>query len=56
MNPDGEILETGEASQVDPMWWEFPTTATANSNVRVIVRALDLPGRAAERSEEKSLG
>jgi hypothetical protein len=26
INENGEILEAGEASQVDPMWWEFPST------------------------------
>ncbi len=23
MNPEGEVLEVGEASQVDSMWWEY---------------------------------
>ena len=27
VNATGDILEAGEASQVDPIWWEFPSTA-----------------------------
>ena len=50
------VLEQGQAVEVGALWWEYTTTATASGNARVIVRALDLPGRAAERSEEKALG
>lgn len=27
VNGNGEVVEAGEASQIDPMWWEFPSTA-----------------------------
>ena len=23
VNPEGEVLEAGEASQLDAMWWEY---------------------------------
>jgi hypothetical protein len=51
-----KVLEQGQALEVGALWWEYTTTTTASGNGRVIVRALDLPGRAAERSEEKALG
>ena len=50
------ILEQGEAVEVGALWWEYSTTAAASGNANVIVRALDLPGRVTERTEEKTLG
>lgn len=40
VNAVGEILEAGEASQVDPMWWEFPMIAEG----KVEAVAWDLAG------------
>ena len=50
------VLEQSQAVEVGALWWEYSTTATANGNAKVIVRALDLPGRVTERIEGKALG
>jgi hypothetical protein len=50
------VLEQGEAVEVGALWWEYTTTTTTSGNAKVILRALDLPGRATEMREVKALG
>jgi len=49
------VLEQGQAVEVGALWWEYTTIATANGSARVMVSAIDLPGRVTERVEGRTL-
>jgi hypothetical protein len=50
--PDGTLLEKGEAVQVDAMWWDYTTTASAVPGARVKATAIDLPSNIAEMIQD----
>lgn len=40
----GEVYEEGAAVQAEGAWWNYITTATAESGARIVVTARDMPG------------
>lgn len=50
----GNVVEQGVATAVDGVWWAYTTTAACSTaQAQVIVTAEDLPGHAAQATEEK---
>ena len=47
---DGALLESGDATQVDGLWWEYTTRAAAEADATLTASARDLPGHVAKRT------
>ncbi len=47
----GTLLEQGEATQVDGLWWEYTTHATGSGSLTVLASAQDMPGNLTEMSK-----
>ena len=48
LGPDGWLLETGPAAQLDAQCWQYLTTSLAQGSLTVVATAWDLPGHAAQ--------
>lgn len=41
---DGTVLEQGEATAADSLWWNYTTTAPAAEDAKILATVQDLPG------------
>ena len=44
----GAVVEQGQATRADGLWWNYTTTAAAPEGPRVVATARDLPGHIAQ--------
>ena len=47
------LIEQGEATRADGLWWQYITTAAAGGSPKVLASAQDLPGHIAEMTKVK---
>ncbi len=47
------LIEQGEATRADGLWWQYLTTAAAGGSAKVLASAQDLPGHIAEMTKLK---
>jgi hypothetical protein len=47
----GALLEQGEATQADGLWWEYTTKSTGSGSLTVFAAAQDMPGNITEMSK-----
>ena len=50
----GALLEQGEATQADGLWWEYTTKSTGSGSLTVFAAAQDMPGNITEMSKVSS--
>jgi hypothetical protein len=53
LDEEAELIEQGEAEQVNELWWVYTTTQAAPERARAIAVARDLPGNIGQGAKEK---